>query len=71
MGNRTVEAVGQGLLMAVIMIVIRRLGTTFTSFFAQESFTESAVFAVLFGIAWGVLQWFLAGRRRRSAPPES
>lgn len=57
--------------MAVVMIVIRRLGATFTSFFAQESFTESAVFSVLFGITWGVLQWFLAGRRKRSTPPEA
>ncbi|MDO5503069.1 MAG: hypothetical protein Q4G67_07840 [Actinomycetia bacterium] len=71
MQPRLASALGQGVLIAVIMIVMRRLGATYTSFFAQESFTESAVFSVLFGISWGVLQWFLAGRQKRSAPPEA
>lgn len=64
MSARIRTALGQALTMAVVMVLLRRLGTLLPYEWAQETFTRSLVFGVLFGIVWGVITYVMYPREQ-------
>lgn len=64
MSDRLRYAVYQGLMMAAIMFVLRRIGDVLPVEWLAEPWPNSLVFAALFGLVWGVMSWFLFRRDR-------
>ncbi|MDO5710296.1 MAG: hypothetical protein Q4P32_00960 [Micrococcales bacterium] len=57
MTPRAREALSQAVTMAALMFVLRRLGTLLPYEWARQTWDASFVFALTFGLMWGVITW--------------
>lgn len=64
MSDRLRYALFQGLMMAAIMFVFRRIGDLLPVEWMSESWSSSLAFAVPFGLVWGVMSWFMFHREQ-------